>query len=197
MRQDFTKLLKQIVRTHGRMVAEFEAAGIEIIIVAARAITAALRKGRTIYTCGNGGSAADAQHIAAELIGRFETDRKALRAIALTTDTSVITSISNDYGYERFFARQVEALVEKNDILWAISTSGNSKNVLAAAELAKEKGALVLAFTGRKNSKLQELADICLCAESSSTARSQEIHQLAYHMICAIVEQSLCEYKKP
>jgi D-sedoheptulose 7-phosphate isomerase len=119
-------------------------------------------------------------------------ERRGLPAVALTTDTSVMTSISNDYGYENVFAKQVEALVAKGDILWAISTSGTSANVVAAAKLAKEKGALVLAFTGRSNSKLEKIADICFCAEAS-TPRSQEIHQLGFHIICDLVEQNFCE----
>jgi D-sedoheptulose 7-phosphate isomerase len=110
--------------------------------------------------------------------------------VALTTDTSVITSIANDVSYENVFARQAEALVRKGDVFWAISTSGSSPNVLAAAKVARQKGALVLAFTGRKKSKLERLADIYLCADDKSTARSQEIHQLAYHVICKLVEQS-------
>jgi D-sedoheptulose 7-phosphate isomerase len=105
----------------------------------------------------------------------------------------VITCIANDYGYENVFARQVDALVRKGDVLWAISTSGASANVVAAAELAKKKGAGVLAFTGRKNSKLEQIADICFCADDKSTARSQEIGQLAYHIICDLVEQSFCK----
>jgi len=152
-------------------------------------ITKALKQDDRVYICGDGGSAADAQHIASELVGRFEHERKGLAAVALTTDTSVITSISNDYGFENVFAKQVEALVEEGDILWAISTSGASANVIAAAELAKKKGACVLAFTGKSNSKLEQIADICVCANEKSTARSQEIHQLAYHIICGLVER--------
>ncbi|MHC4239371.1 MAG: D-sedoheptulose-7-phosphate isomerase [Planctomycetota bacterium] len=136
-------------------------------------------------------STADAQHIAGELVGRFDCERRGLPAVALTTDTSVITAISNDYGYENIFTRQVEALVRAGDILWAISTSGASENIVAAARLAKKKGASVLAFTGRKNSTLEQAADICFCAHSESTARSQEIHQIAYHIICDLVEQTL------
>jgi D-sedoheptulose 7-phosphate isomerase len=105
----------------------------------------------------------------------------------------VLTSVANDYKFEDVFARQVEALVVKGDILWAFSTSGSSPNVIEAARLAIKKGALVLAFTGRVNSRLEQLADICLCAVSDSTARSQEIHQLAYHIICDLVEQNLCK----
>ena len=186
------KQITEIVKSHKKMLAEFEAQGIETIAAAAGMITKALKQKRRIYICGNGGSAADAQHIAGEFVGRFTRERKGLPAVALTTDTSVITSIANDYGYENAFARQVEALVQKGDILWAISTSGSSPNILAAAKLAKKKGARILAFTGVKNSKLEKTADICFCAHDKSAARSQEIHQLAYHIICDLVEQKFC-----
>lgn len=182
--------IEAIIQAHKQMIAELEVSGIDIIVAAAGAITRALKQNGRVYICGNGGSAADAQHITGELVGRFERQRKALPAVALTTDTSVITSISNDYGYENTFARQVEALVREGDILWAISTSGASANVIAAAQLAKKKGACVLAFTGTSNSKLEQIADICFCANSKSTARSQEVHQVAYHIICSLVEQN-------
>ncbi|TKJ37203.1 MAG: phosphoheptose isomerase [Planctomycetes bacterium B3_Pla] len=172
------------------MTAEFEQGGFETVAAVAEAITETLRQDGTIYLCGNGGSAADAQHIAGELVGRFRRERKALAAVALSTDTSVLTCIANDYAYEKVFARQVEALVRKGDILWAFSTSGTSANVIAAVEAAKEKDARVIAFTGRSKSKLEQMADICFCADADSTARSQEIHQLAYHIICDLVERS-------
>lgn len=190
---DSTK--KQIIaaiETHEKMIAEFKIRGIETLAAAAEMIIKSLKQNGRIYLCGNGGSAADAQHIAAELIGRFERERRSLPALALTTDTSVITSISNDDSFENIFARQVEAMVKKGDILWAISTSGSSANTIAAAELAKQKGACILAFTGNTKSKLEQIADICFCAGNKSTARSQEIHQLAYHIICDLVEQSFC-----
>lgn len=195
MQENTRKQIEAIIKTHKTMIAELQASSIDTIAAAAEAITSALKRGGRIYICGNGGSAADAQHIASELVGRFERERNALPAIALTTDTSVITSTSNDYGYENVFARQVEALVGKGDILWAISTSGASPNVIAAVESAKKKGARVLAFTGKSNSRLEQMADICLCAHTKSTARSQEIHQLAYHIICDLVEQSFYEMK--
>ena len=190
MEKNVAKRIETAIRTHKKMVAEFEADGIETIAAAAEMITGALNHDGRVFICGNGGSAAAAQHIAAELVGRFECDRQGLAAIALTTNTSIITSVANDYSYENVFTRQVEALVNEGDILWAISTSGSSANVVAAAKLAKKKGADVLAFTGRSDSKLERIADICFCAEDKSTARSQEIHQLAYHIICQLVEQS-------
>jgi len=182
--------INQIIETHKKMVAQLQASGLNTIVVAAEAIIRAMKKGATVYICGNGGSAADAQHIAAELVNRFECNRRALPAVALTTDSSVMTSIANDYSYENIFARQAEALVKKGDVLWAISTSGSSPSVLAAAKVARQKGALVIAFTGKKKSKLERLADVCLCADDKLAARSQEIHQLAYHIICKLVEQS-------
>lgn len=190
MGKSVSKRIETAIGTHKKMVAELEADGIETIVAAAEMITSALKRAGRVFICGNGGSAADSQHIAAELVGRFECDRQALAAVALTTDTSIITSVANDYSYEDVFTRQVEALVKEGDILWAISTSGGSENVVAAARHAKKKGAGVLAFTGRSDSKLERIADICFCAEDKSTARSQEIHQLAYHIICALVEQS-------
>ncbi len=187
------QIIAETIDTHGQMLAQFRQSNIETIAAAARMITETLKNNGTVYLCGNGGSAADAQHIAAEFIGRFRRERKALAAVALSTDTSILTSIANDYAYENVFARQVEALVKQGDVLWAFSTSGASANVIAAAKLAKQKGATVLAFTGRANSPLEQLADICLCADSESTARSQEMHQLAYHIICDLVEQSFAD----
>jgi len=193
MDKSIDKQIKAAIGIHKKMIAEIESVGTGTIIAAAEAIIKSLKQGGVVYICGNGGSAADAQHIAAELVGRFARERRGLPAIALTTDTSVLTSISNDYGYENVFARQVEALLKKGDILWAISTSGSSPNIVAAAELAKKKDACVLAFTGQPESKLERVADICFCAADKSTARSQEIHQIAYHIICDIVEQNFCQ----
>jgi D-sedoheptulose 7-phosphate isomerase len=190
MNEDARRHVVAAIETHKKMTAEFQEGGIEIIAAAAEAITKSLEQNGTVYLCGNGGSAADAQHIAGELVGRFCRERKALAAVALSTDTSILTSIANDYTYERVFARQVEALVGKGDILWAFSTSGTSANVIAAVQVAKEKGARVIAFTGTINSELEQIADICFRADNESTARSQEIHQLAYHIICDLVERS-------
>ncbi|UCG58547.1 MAG: SIS domain-containing protein [Phycisphaerales bacterium] len=187
------KQITEAIETHKEMVAEFRARGAETITVIAETITQALQQEHTVYLCGNGGSAADCQHIAGELVGRFKRERKALAAVALSTDTSVLTSIGNDYAYEEVFVRQAEALVKEGDILWAFSTSGASKNVMKAAQLAKQKGACVLAFTGTAGSKLEQIADICFCADSVSTARSQEIHQLAYHIVCDLVEKAFTE----
>ncbi len=185
--------IREALDTHKNMVAEFERSAVDILVAASQAIVETFRMGGTLYLCGNGGSAADAQHIAGEMVGRFRTERRALPAIAFSTDTSVLTCVANDYSYDDVFARQAEAHIKPGDVLWGLSTSGASPNVLKAAEIAKRKGAHIIAFTGKKDSKLQAMADICLCADAQVTARSQEIHQLAYHIICDLVEQSFCE----
>jgi D-sedoheptulose 7-phosphate isomerase len=193
MNEDKREQIVQAIETHNEMTVAFQSDGVDLITGIAEAITSSLLQGGTIYICGNGGSAADAQHIAGELVGRFRRERKALPAVAFSADTSVITCIANDYAYERVFARQAEALVRENDILWAFSTSGTSANVIAAAEVAKAKGARVIAFTGGINSELEQMSDLCFCADSESTARSQEIHQLAYHIICDLVERDFMD----
>jgi len=174
---------------HRQMMERFEADCAEAVAAAADMLTAALSDGRRVYICGNGGSAADAQHIAAELVGRFRRERPAIPAAALTTDTSVITSVSNDYGYRKAFTRQVEAFVRKGDVLWVISTNGASENINDAVDAAKQAGAKVLAFAGAAGTDIERAADVCLCAGSGETARIQEVHQLAYHIICDIVEE--------
>ena len=189
MDSESKKQILEVIDAHERMIADLRETGIEAIGEVAEAIIKSLAQNGTVYLCGNGGSAADAQHIAGELVGRFEHERRGLPAVALTTDSSVMTSISNDYGYESVFSKQVEALVREGDIFWALSTSGTSMNIVSAARLAKEKGACVIAFTGRAGSELEEICDICFCADDKSTARSQEIHQLGYHIVCKLVEQ--------
>jgi D-sedoheptulose 7-phosphate isomerase len=185
--------IREALDTHKKLVAEFEQSAFGAVVAAAEAIVQAFRDGGTLYLCGNGGSAADAQHIAGEMVGRFRTERRALPAVALSTDTSVLTCVANDYSFEDVFARQAEAHIRPGDIFWGLSTSGASPNVVKAAEVAKRKGARIIAFTGKRDSKLQRLADICLCADAKVTARSQEVHQLAYHIICDLVEQCFCK----
>ena len=190
MNEDAKNHIVEAIEAHKKMTAALQEESVETIAAIADAITTALELDGTIYLCGNGGSAADAQHIAGEFVGRFRRERKALAAVAFSTDTSVITSIANDYAYENIFSRQAEALVREGDILWAFSTSGTSANVVAAVEVAREKRARVIAFTGTAGSELEQMADFCFCADAESTARSQEIHQLAYHIICDLVELS-------
>jgi D-sedoheptulose 7-phosphate isomerase len=149
-----------------------------------------LRNGGKILLCGNGGSAADAQHIAAELTGRFLKERRGLPAVALTTDTSALTAIANDYGYERVFERQVEALATEGDLFVGISTSGNSPNVLRALERAKALGCRTLGLSGRDGGAMNELCDLNIVIPSDVTARIQEMHILVGHLICQIVDDS-------
>ena len=151
-----------------------------------------LKKGGKVILFGNGGSASDSQHIAAELVGRFKKDRKAMAAIALTTNTSVLTSLANDYGYEIVFAKQVEALGEKNDLVVGISTSGKAKNVTAGIKQAKKMGLKTVALTGGDGGELAKTADVALMVPSSVTARVQEAHIIIGHVICELVEQELC-----
>lgn len=180
------------IKTHKDLVAAFEKDCVDSVVSAAEMIIKSIKAGGCVYICGNGGSAADAQHIAGELVGKFLKDRKALPAVALTTDTSLITAIGNDYGFDDIFRRQVEGLVGADDVLWAFSTSGSSKNVLAAAKLAKDKGAATLAFTGRADSVLEGIADVTIAIDTPNSAPAQEMHQLAYHIICDLVENALC-----
>lgn len=161
------------------------------IAQAASSCVDALRAGGKILFCGNGGSAADAQHWAGELVSRFYYDRPGLPAIALTTDTSILTAIGNDYGYDYTFARQVEALGREGDVLVAISTSGNSPNVLRAADAAKARGIRVIAFTGRGGGKLAPQADLCFRMPSDETPRIQEGHEFVGHLLCALIESEM------
>jgi D-sedoheptulose 7-phosphate isomerase len=146
------------------------------------------RSGKKVLLCGNGGSAADAQHIAAELVGRYESERIGLPAIALTTDTSALTALANDYAFERIFARQIEALAVRGDLLIAISTSGNSPNVIAAVMTARNLGCKVLGMTGANGKKLASLCDACLMIPSTRTARIQEAHITVAHIWCEMIE---------
>ena len=151
---------------------------------------ACLKNNKKILIFGNGGSAADAQHFAAELTGRFKKERKGLAGIALTTDTSALTAIGNDYGYEVVFSRQVEALANEGDVLIGISTSGNSQNVILALEEGKKKGCQLLALTGKDGGLLNKSADINLVVKSTDTPRVQECHILIIHTLCQLIEDS-------
>ena len=164
---------------------------IQGIIFLAEKIATAFTNDRKVMLCGNGGSAADAQHIAAEFINRFELERPPLPAIALTTDTSVITCIGNDYSFDDIFAKQVKALGVEGDVLLAISTSGNSRNVVNAAEAAKAQDIYVCGLTGGDGGKLKDISNSCLVVESKSTARIQETHILMGHIICMLVDYIL------
>lgn len=158
---------------------------------ATEACAESLRRGGTLLLCGNGGSAADCQHIAAELVGRLQGERRALAAIALTTDSSALTAIANDYGYEQVFARQVDALARRGDMLLAISTSGESPSVLAAAQAARARGSGSIALAGKGGGALAAACDVAIVVPSEVTARIQEAHILIGHALCAGIEQRL------
>ena len=163
-----------------------------IVAIAERVVETFWRGGKLLL-CGNGGSAADAQHIAAEFVSRFRRERRGLPAIALTTDTSILTAISNDYGYERVFARQVEALGRPGDMVIGISTSGLSASVITAMRAARDGGMATVGFTGASGGMLVDNVDLCLCVPSHNTARIQEVHITVAHVVCEIVERTLFE----
>lgn len=186
---DIYSEIKKEIDFHKKLIDEFESTGMPVIIKIVDLLCEVLKNGGCIYICGNGGSAADAQHIAGEFVVRFKHNRVALPAVALTTNCSILTSIGNDYSFEEIFSKQVEALVRRNDILWVLSTSGSSKNVISAVKLARKKGANVISFVGMKGSELENLSDISLTVCSNVTASVQEIHEFAYHIICGLVEK--------
>jgi D-sedoheptulose 7-phosphate isomerase len=164
---------------------------IQIIETIAQVLIQCLRNGKRIYFFGNGGSAADAQHLAAEIVSRFYMERKGMPAEALSTNTSVITAIANDYSFNEIFARQIEAFGTKGDIAFGISTSGNSPNVLEAMKTAKEKEMITIGFTGQGGGKLKDKVDYCFCAPSKDTPRIQEVHITVGHILCEVVEREI------
>lgn len=168
---------------------EFFEAEVDHIVAQAEDMAERLRRGCKILVCGNGGSAADAQHFAAELSGRYLKERRALAGLALTTDSSALTAIGNDYGYDRVFSRQVEALGRPGDLLVGISTSGNSPNVILAVEAAHALGMRTLGLLGRDGGRLRTLVDDPLVVPSAITARIQEVHQMTYHFWCEVLDE--------
>ena len=164
----------------------------DLVAAAAEIVVTALGSGGKVLFCGNGGSAADSQHLAAELMGRYARDRKPLPALALTADTSALTAIGNDYGYAEVFARQLKGIGAKGDVLVALSTSGNSENVLRAVKVAKAMGIRTIALTGQGGGKLGRLSDLCIAAPSEVTGEIQEMHIVIGHLICALAEEAIC-----
>ena len=164
---------------------------IDLIEKAAKNITGALGKGGKVIVFGNGGSASDSQHMVAELVGRFKKERAAVPAISLSTNTSTITALSNDYGYDISFKRQIEALGKKDDIAIGISTSGKAKNVIEALLKAKERGLATIALTGKAGGRVKDIADLSIVVNSDDTARIQEAHILIIHILCELVENEL------
>jgi D-sedoheptulose 7-phosphate isomerase len=169
----------------------FAVRGLESVATAAEEIRRAVMSGRIVLAFGNGGSAADAQHLVAELVGRFEGERRALGGIALTTDSAVVTAIANDYGYEHVFTRQIEALGREGDVAFGISTSGRSANVEAALLAAKARGMITIALTGRDGGSIGPLADIHINVAEASTPRVQEVHRTVLHAMCSLIELGL------
>jgi len=182
--------IKNEFNEHIKVSKKTIASSSKLIEIAANICIDSLKKGNKILIFGNGGSAADAQHIAAEIVGRYKVERKGLPAIALTTDTSVITSISNDYGYLHVFDRQVEALANEGDVLIGISTGGSSTNVISALKLAKELGCRAIGLSGKDGGKFNALCDVNLIAISDDTPRIQEMHILIGHTICHLIDQA-------
>ena len=162
---------------------------LKTILTITDVMVAALKSDRRIYFCGNGGSAADAQHLAAELTGRFYTDRKALAAEALHCNTSYLTAVANDYGFDEIYARMIEGIAQEGDVLVGLSTSGNSKNIINAFEKAKEQNVITVSFTGETGGVLKPLSNYCINVPSSDTPRIQETHILIGHIICQLVEE--------
>ena len=183
-------MIEEELQAHKETIEKSIATMIPQIEEASKMVIETLKRGNKVLLCGNGGSAADAQHIAAELTGRYKVERRGLCAIALTTDTSALTAIGNDYGFERIFDRQVEALVREGDLLIGISTSGNSLNILSALLLAKEMGAKTLGFSGKGGGKLNYACDINLVVPSDDTPRIQEMHILIGHILCQAVDEA-------
>ena len=191
-----TKLRNQLIGSsleghEAAFKASFNIENVKLLEQVSEQIAEAFQRGNKILLCGNGGSAADAQHIAAEFIGRFKKERKSLPAIALTTDTSVLTALSNDYSYETVFSRQVEGLGEKGDVLIGLSTSGTSKNVVEAVKRAKEIGLITIGFTGKSGGDLKKLCDLNFSAGSTKTPHVQEMHITALHAVSEAVEDIL------
>ncbi|SBV96105.1 Phosphoheptose isomerase [uncultured delta proteobacterium] len=174
-----------------RLREQFFAENADLVVDAARALAVCLARGGKILFCGNGGSAADAQHLAAEFVNRFEIDRPPLAAIALTTDTSILTAVGNDFDFNQVFAKQVQALGAPEDVLVGISTSGNSENVVRAFKAARENSLVTMAFTGRDGGKLAELSDVLINVPVQSTALIQEIHITVGHLLCRLVDYFL------
>lgn len=187
----YTKLIKNIFSEHVSIAEKTLKSISEQIEESSDVISKSLRSGGTIFWCGNGGSAADSQHIAAEFVGRFKKNRKPLRSIALTTDSSVLTCVANDYSYKEIFSRQLSALGKSSDILVAISTSGESENIIQVLLQAKKMKIKTIALLGKKGGVCKDYADIPLIIPSDTTARIQEIHILIEHLLCELVEKKL------
>ncbi len=190
--EEIRKQIKESIRTKQEMLGDDNL--IITIMKAAEVIINAIKNGKKLMIAGNGGSAADAQHIAGELVNRFMFDRPGIPAVALTTDTSVITSIANDYNYELIFARQVETIGTEDDVIFLISTSGGSANIIKAANAARKKKITVIGLTGKSGGKLKDFCDLLITVPSDETPRIQECHLLINHLICYLIEKELFKH---
>ncbi|NIA07393.1 MAG: SIS domain-containing protein [Actinobacteria bacterium] len=185
-------IIEKTLADHAQAIQSL-AGSLELLQGMADMLIDSLRSGGKVLIFGNGGSAADAQHIAGEFLGRFRRERPAFAAVALSTDTSTITAIGNDYAFDQIFARQVQGLIRPEDVAWGLSTSGNSADVVLALEVAHDHGAKTLAFSGGDGGTMAKIADLSLVISAEQTARIQEAHQLAYHILCDLVESALVE----
>lgn len=188
-KQNFQDLIGTILNNHQSVIQNIVPL-IPTLSNIAEKIIHAIQKNGTVFWMGNGGSAADTQHMAAELIGRFKRERRAIASIALTTDTSILTSVGNDYGFNYIFSRQLEGLCKPNDVVIGLSTSGNSQNIIEGVQVAKKIGAYTLSFTGDTGGKLKAMTDDCICVPSDITARIQEAHSLMGHILCEIIDNA-------
>ncbi len=186
-KQYLNQILAEGLEAHRRLLAECQ----PIIFEIAQMLASCLASGGKILLCGNGGSAADAQHVAAEIVGRYSRERPGWAAIALTTDASILTAVGNDYGFDHIFARQVEALAKPGDVVVGISTSGSSPNVLLALEEARKFRAKTLGFTGGSGGKMADFCDVCFIAPAPKTANIQELHIVVWHAVCDLVEKEM------
>ncbi len=182
------KIIKEAIEEHKKVLSSLEKY-IPLIEKIVSLCISSLKKGGKIVFCGNGGSAADSQHLAAELVGRFLKEKRPLSSLALSTNTSILTALGNDYGFEYTFSKQIEALLKPKDILIAISTSGNSKNVIEAVKKAKEIKAKTIGLLGKKGGELKKIVDLPLIIKSNNTARIQEMHILVGHILCKLIEE--------
>jgi D-sedoheptulose 7-phosphate isomerase len=191
MADDRGQLVEDILRDSAALLEQSARRSVEGVVAAADTLKRTFAAGGQLLVFGNGGSALDAQHFAAELVGRFSRERRALAAIALTTDTSIITSVANDYSYDKVFTRQIEALGRRGDVAWGISTSGTSRNVLEALRFAKSRGLSTVALTGRDGGTIGPAADLHLNVPHQVTARIQEVHRTLIHAVCELVEREV------
>ena len=187
MKNDILKYLKSFQNDFNLFIKKSN----EDIFIASKIISEAFKNNNKLLICGNGGSASDAQHFSAELIGRFKKERASLPAIALNTDTSSITAIANDYNYKKIFSRQIEGLGQKGDILLAISTSGNSHNIKEALKVAKKKNIITIGLTGKNMSILLKESDYCIAVPSYQTSHIQELHIIVLHLLCILIEKNI------